>query len=104
VPAFAATRIDIIARRAKLEQRGRTGPMTGKTEITVDGLVKTMMVYDSEEPVRRDRLIKRYKVGRLIKLCLRPKTFPLALWRNENLPDGAPLNRTFAMQPPRSSV
>jgi transcriptional regulator with XRE-family HTH domain len=48
--AFAATRLEIVARLAKLtpEQRQRTGLMAGTTEITVEGLVAIMTAHDSE--------------------------------------------------------
>ena len=48
--AFAATRLAIVARLAKLslEERQRTGLMAGTTEITVEGLVAIMMAHDSE--------------------------------------------------------
>lgn len=48
--AFAATRLEIAARLAKLtpEQRRSTGLMAGGTEITVDGLVDMMGTHDSE--------------------------------------------------------
>jgi transcriptional regulator with XRE-family HTH domain len=48
--AFTATRLEIVARLAKLtpEQRQRTGLMAGKAEITVDGLVDAMTAHDSE--------------------------------------------------------
>lgn len=48
--AFATTRLEIVARLAKLtpEQRQRTGLMTGTTEITVEGLVEIMTAHDSE--------------------------------------------------------
>lgn len=47
---FTATRLDIVARLAKLtpEQRQRTGLMGGKMEITIDGLVDAMTAHDSE--------------------------------------------------------
>lgn len=48
--AFTTTRLDIVARLAKLtpEQRQRTGLMAGKMEITIDGLVDAMAAHDSE--------------------------------------------------------
>jgi transcriptional regulator with XRE-family HTH domain len=48
--AFAATRLDIVARLAKLtsEQRRQTGLMAGTMEITIDGLVEAMTAHDSE--------------------------------------------------------
>jgi transcriptional regulator with XRE-family HTH domain len=48
--AFTATRLDIVARLAKLtpEQRQRTGLMAGTMEITIDGLVEAMTAHDSE--------------------------------------------------------
>ena len=48
--AFTATRLEIVARLAKLtpEQRQRTGLMAGTTEITIDGLVEAMTAHDSE--------------------------------------------------------
>jgi hypothetical protein len=48
--SFAATRLAIVARLAKLSQdeRRRTGLMAGKTEITVEALVEIMTAHDSE--------------------------------------------------------
>lgn len=48
--AFTTTRLEIVARLAKLppEQRRRTGLMAGKAEITIDGLVDAMTAHDSE--------------------------------------------------------
>ena len=48
--AFTATRLEIVARFAKLtaEQRQRTGLMAGTTEITVEGLAEIMAAHDSE--------------------------------------------------------
>jgi transcriptional regulator with XRE-family HTH domain len=58
--AFAATRLDIVARLAKLtpEQRHRTGLMAGKTEITIDGLVEIMTAHDSEHLDQLDDLAR----------------------------------------------
>ena len=58
--AFTATRLEIVARLAKLtpEQRRRTGLMAGKTEITVNGLVEIMTAHDSEHLDQLDDLVR----------------------------------------------
>ncbi|WP_162916719.1 DinB family protein [Dongia deserti] len=47
--AFTATRLEIVARLAKLtaEERRRTGFMAGAKEVTVEGLAEAMMAHDS---------------------------------------------------------
>ena len=58
--AFAATRLEIVARLAKLtpEQRRRTGLMAGTTEITIDGLVDAMTAHDSEHLDQLNDLVR----------------------------------------------
>ncbi|HET6160181.1 MAG TPA: DinB family protein [Dongiaceae bacterium] len=58
VSAFAATRLKIVARLAKLspEERQRTGLMAGTNEITIEGLAETMMAHDSEHLDQLDQL------------------------------------------------
>jgi transcriptional regulator with XRE-family HTH domain len=58
--AFTATRVDIVARLAKLtpEQRRRPGLMAGKAEIAVDGLVDIMKTHDSEHLDQLDDLVR----------------------------------------------
>jgi transcriptional regulator with XRE-family HTH domain len=48
--AFTATRLETVARLARLtpEERQRTGLMAGTREITIDGLADAMMAHDSE--------------------------------------------------------
>ena len=58
--AFTATRLDIVARLAKLtpEQRRRTGLMAGTTEITIDGLADAMTAHDSEHLDQLNDLVR----------------------------------------------
>ena len=48
--AFTATRLEIVARLAKLtpEERQRSGLMAGTREITIEGLTEAMLAHDSE--------------------------------------------------------
>ena len=56
--AFAATRLGIVARLAKLsrDERQRTGLMAGTQEITIEGLVEAMVAHDSEHLDQLDQL------------------------------------------------
>jgi transcriptional regulator with XRE-family HTH domain len=56
--AFTATRLEIVARLAKLslEERQRTGLMAGTKEITIEGLAEAMMAHDSEHLDQLDQL------------------------------------------------
>jgi transcriptional regulator with XRE-family HTH domain len=58
--AFTATRLEIVARLAKLtpEQRQRTALMAGTTEITTDGLVDAMTAHDSEHMDQLNDLVR----------------------------------------------
>jgi transcriptional regulator with XRE-family HTH domain len=58
--AFTTTRLEIVARLAKLtpEQRRRAGLMAGTTEITVDGLVDAMTAHDSEHLDQLNDLVR----------------------------------------------
>lgn len=58
--AFTATRLEIVARLAKLtpEQRRRTGLMAGTTEISVGGLVDIMTAHDSEHLDQLNDLVR----------------------------------------------
>jgi transcriptional regulator with XRE-family HTH domain len=56
--AFAAIRLEIVARLAKLspDERRRTGLMAGTKEITIEALAETMMAHDSEHLDQLDQL------------------------------------------------